>query len=439
MVITIGDGHETGIAMRRGNRMRQWAAAAVSTTLAMTLLVACSQDSDTPDPKSPGTNGQSPRSGLTKPGRPAFDPPMRFEGPGIELMAARQPSTTSGGASRPAVTLANGVAYITAEEGIEAIDTQTGEPRWEARTKNADDKGDSSSRTSPLVSADGKTVYAAWNRWVKGEGTAPGRAVIEVLAVDTATGKTAWSVEVPAAPSSTGLAASPIGAAEILAPQVIGVDATTAVVTAADTTYAVDPVAGTVRWKKADFLAVVLADGVVAGGERTGFREGRLTGVSVASGDERWTISDAKRPARVGPGLLTAVLGAKTLVVDAAKGEQRLALDGGWGCLHDKQSLVLCSGSAGSAGSGRGIAVFDAASLEKRWALPDGSGRNVPRVSGFWHGAVYGEVVEDEGLVLDGMTGQDRETSAGVAPTEIDQFGGVSFGTGRPTFYRATR
>ncbi|MFF4433836.1 PQQ-binding-like beta-propeller repeat protein [Streptomyces sp. NPDC001513] len=409
----------------------------MSTTLAMTVLVACSQGSDAPDPKSPGTS-RSPRSDVTKPGRPAFDPPMRFEGPGIDLLGARQPSTTSGGASRPAVTLANGVAFVTAEEGMEAIDTQTGEPRWEARPKNAAEKGGfGSDRASPLVSADGKTVYAAWNRWVKGEGTAPGRAVIEVLAVDTVTGKTAGSAEIPAAPSSTGLSATPIGADEILAARVIGADATTVVVTAADTTYAVDPVAGTVRWKKADFLAVVLADGIIAGGERTGFREGRLTGLSVTSGDQRWTISDAKRPAGVGSGLLTAVLGAKTLVVDAVKGEQRLALDGGWGCRYDQQSLVLCSG--GATGSGRGIAVFDATSLEKRWALPDGSGRNVPRVSGFWHGAVYGEVVADESLVLDGRTGQDRETSAGAAPTEIDQFGGVAFGAGRPTFYRATR
>ncbi|WP_327328116.1 hypothetical protein OG735_40560 [Streptomyces sp. NBC_01210] len=73
--------------------------------------------------------------------------------------------------------------------------------------------------------------------------------MIEVLAVDTTTGKTTRSAEIPAAPSATGLAAEPIGADEILAPQIIGVDADTVVVAAADTTYAVDRAAGSVRWK----------------------------------------------------------------------------------------------------------------------------------------------------------------------------------------------
>jgi outer membrane protein assembly factor BamB len=368
-----------------------------------------------------------------EPSRPGFDPPVRFDGPAVELPDAAQPSTTSGEESRPAVTLADGVAYITAEDGLAAIDTGTGEPRWEVDTKHAADPGGfGSNRVAPLVAADGKTVYAAWNREAEGEGTMPDRSVIEVLAVETATGKTAWSAEITSAPSSTGLAAVPIGADELLAPQVVGVDAGAAFVTAADTTYAVDPSAGTVRWKKADFRALTFADGVVAGGERTGYAEGRLVGLAAATGEQQWTLADARQPATAAPRLLSANLDDKTLVVDAVSGERRVTLDGaGWRCRHDARSLVLCS-KYGYGAADRGIAVFDAASVQKRWALPDDSGRVVPKVTGFWHGAVYGEV-GDEPIVLDGKTGQDRQTSGGAAPYEIDRYGGVE-GT---TFHRA--
>ncbi|MFE7778430.1 PQQ-binding-like beta-propeller repeat protein [Streptomyces sp. NPDC057445] len=364
---------------------------------------------------------------------------MRFAETRIELSSADQPSTSSGGATRPAVTLADGVAYVAAEDGLEAIDTQTGEPRWEAGTKNAAELGGfGSPRAAPLVveTGGGTTVYAAWDRVVKGKGTAPSRPVIEVLAVDTATGKSTWSADIPAAPSATGLAADPIGADEILAPQIIGVDAETVVVAAADTTYAVDRAAGTVRWKKADFRAVVLAGGIVAGGEELTPIDGRLAGFAAATGKRRWTIRDTWQPASAGPKLLTAEHGDKQLIVDAATGTQRAVLTGSdWQCRHDAQSLVLCSRYRSV--SGPGIIVFDAATLKKLWALPDDSGRVVPKVNGFWHGAVYGQMTDDS-VVLDGKTGQDRETSPGATPFEIDQYGGLVDRMGPPVFYRAT-
>ncbi|MGW7318296.1 outer membrane protein assembly factor BamB family protein [Streptomyces sp. NPDC054865] len=403
-------------------------------TLATAGLAACGDggSSDAKPSGKPAEPSQATTSG--KPSRPAFDPPLRFDGLAVDLPKASQPSTTSGGAARPAVTLADGVAYITAEKGLEAIDTDTGAPRWDVTTKHEAEKGGfGSNRAAPLLSADGKTVYAAWNRDVKGEGTAPDRSVIEVLAIETATGKTAWSAEIPADPSATGLAATPIGADEILAPKIVGVDAGTALVTAADTTYAVELSAGTVRWKKPNFRAVTLADGVVAGGEKTGLGAGRLLGLAVATGEQRWTVEEARRPAAAAPRLLSATVKDKTLVVDAVSGEQRVALDGGgWQCRYDAQSLVLCSKGEGYALSDRWITVFDAASVQKRWALPDGSGRKVPVVMGFWHGAVYAQV-GDESIVLDGATGQDRQTSAGAAPYEIDRYGGLV----GSSFYRA--
>ncbi|MEU3465623.1 PQQ-binding-like beta-propeller repeat protein [Streptomyces sp. NPDC006733] len=350
---------------------------------------------------------------------------MRFEGPTVELPDAEQPSTSSGEVTRPAVTLADGVAYITAEGGLEAIDTATGEPRWEARTKNAAERGGfGSERVAPWVSPNGKTVYAAWDRQVQGAGTTPSRSVIEVLAINTATGKRAWSAEIAAAPSSAGLAAVPIGADESLAPQVVAVDADTAIITAADTTYALDPAAGTVRWKKADFRALTFADQVVAGGEATEYAHGRLVGLAAATGEQRWTVAQARQPALAAPRLVSAHLDDTTIVVDAVSGTLRVTLAGrGWRCLHDMQSLVVCS-RYGYRVADRAIMMFDAASLQKVWTLSAGSGRTVPKITGFWHGAVYGEV-GDEPIVLDGKTGQDRQISAGAAPYEIDRYGGI--------------
>ncbi|MFF3327601.1 PQQ-binding-like beta-propeller repeat protein [Streptomyces sp. NPDC002889] len=423
--------------MRPVKRMQPCATAMVWGLLAATALAACSKGGGSLDAESP--KAKTSQEAAAEPSRKAFDPPVRFEDARIELSSAAQPSTVSGGAKRPAVTLSGGIAYITTEQGLEAIDTQTGEPRWEAATKHpAEAGGFGSPRAAPLA-VEAWTVYAAWERVVKGEGTTPSRPVIEVLAVDTTTGKPSWSAEIPAVPSATGLAANAIGADEVIAPQIIGVDADTVVVAAADTTYAVDRAAGTVRWKKADFRAVALADGVVAGGERLTPLESRLIGYAAGTGKQRWTIRGTGAPASAGPELLTGERGNKQLIVDAASGTVRATLAGSdWQCRHDAESLLLCSTFRSLAGTG--ITVFDAATVRKLWTLPDGSGRIVPRVTAFWHGAVYGDIgQEPESVILDGKTGKDRETSPGAAPFEVDRYGGLVDRMGPPAFYRATR
>ncbi|MGW0934355.1 outer membrane protein assembly factor BamB family protein [Streptomyces sp. NPDC002666] len=420
--------------MGKRERPRRLAAAAAGVTLAVTVLAACGGGGSS-DEKSSGTSAESSRAASGRPSRPAFDPPVLFDGPTVELTDAQQPSTTSGEALRPALSLADGVAYITTEGGLKAIDTGTGDTRWNVETKHpAELGGFGSKRVAPWVSADGRMAYAAFGREVEREGTVPDRSVIEVLAVETATGRTAWSAEIPSAPSSTGLAAVPIGADENLAPQVVGVDTGTAVVTEADTTYAVDPATGAVRWKKADFRALTFVDGVVAGGEATGYAEGRLLGVAADTGRQRWTEPDVRQPDTAGVRWLSGNVDDRTVVVDAVSGSTRASFEGrDWRCLDDEQSLMACSKS-GYRASNTGLVVFDAKSARQKWVLPDHSGRVVPEVTGFWHGALYGEV-GGEPVVLDGNTGKDRQTSAGAAPYEIDRYGGVE-GT---SFHRATR
>ncbi|MFJ4500651.1 PQQ-binding-like beta-propeller repeat protein [Streptomyces sp. NPDC088864] len=429
--------------MRGKGGVRRWAAATAAVALAAGALTACgdggggaagakaSGKTGSAEAGNAGAGGAGDGAGK-QPGRRSFDPPVQFGGDAVDLPGAGQPGTASGQALRPAVTLVDGVAYIGGESGIKALDTRTGRSRWQAETENEADRGGfGTKRMPPLVAADGRTVYAAWNRRTAAEGTAPSRSVVEVMAVDTATGKKTWSAEIPADPSSTGLAARPIGADENLAPQVVGVDAGTAIVTAADTTYALDPASGDLRWKRADYRAVNLADGVVAGGERTGYQQGRLLGLDAGTGKERWTVADAREPANASPALLSADRGENTIVVDAAGGKNRVLLEGhGWRCLHDARSLVACSRDR-EPGSDHAIVVFEAATFRQKWTLPDHSGRSVPRMTGFWHGALYGDL-SGSPVVLDGVTGKDRETEPYLAPVEIDRYGGVEGTRYRP-------
>ncbi|MFB8210731.1 PQQ-binding-like beta-propeller repeat protein [Streptomyces sp. NPDC056010] len=402
----------------------RWAAATAGAVLAAVTLTGCGGGGD-------GAAGAKAAEGAKgggdakKPARPAFDPPLRFEGNAVDLPGAEQPSTSSGEALRPSVTLADGVAYIDNQRGIDAVDTRTGDSKWYVATKHEAERGGfGTERVAPLVSDDGRTVYAAWDRRVPGEGTVRDRFVIEVVAVDTATGKRTWSAEIPSDPSATGMAATAIGADGNLAPQVVGVDAGTAVVTDADTTYALDTATGAVRWKKGDYRALNLAEGVVAGGEETGYNQGRLLGVDAETGKQRWTVAGARQPARASSTLLSANRDGHTDVVDAVDGKLRLIIDKpDYRCLDDARSLVACSKSGYNV-SDRGIVVIDATTFRRKWVLSADSGRSVPGVTGFWHGALYGEV-GGRPVVLDGETGKDRDTDPNAAPIEIDRYGGV--------------
>ncbi|MFF7338964.1 PQQ-binding-like beta-propeller repeat protein [Streptomyces sp. NPDC008163] len=400
----------------------RWAVAAAAAALAAVSLTGCGGGDEAGGAKAAAGSGGG---DAKKPVRRSFDPPVRFEGDAVDLTGAQQPSTSSGEALRPAVTLADGVAYVDDQRGIDAIDTRTGDSRWYAATKHEAERGGfGTERVAPLVSDDGRTVYAAWDRRVPGEGTVPDRFVIEVAAVDTASGKRTWSAEIPSDPSATGMAATAIGADGNLAPQVVGVDAGTAVVTDADTTYALDTATGAVRWKKGDYRALNLAEGVVAGGEETGYHQGRLLGVDAETGERRWTVAGARQPARASSALLSANRDGHTDVVDAVDGKLRLIIDKpDYRCLDDARSLVACSKSGYNV-SDRGIVVIDATTFRHKWVLPDHSGRSVPGVTGFWHGALYGEV-GGRPVVLDGETGKDRETDPNAAPIEIDRYGGV--------------
>ncbi|MFE4258260.1 PQQ-binding-like beta-propeller repeat protein [Streptomyces sp. NPDC056883] len=411
--------------------------------VASSVLTGCGGE----DLKQPAKNGnpQVHSPSPTRPARSAFDPPLKFDGSGtsrVDLSDARQPSTSSGDASRPAVTLADGTAYVTAESGLKAIDTETGAAKWEADTKNPPELGGfGHERTAPLVKASEgvTTVLAAFDRTVKAQGTTPSSHVIEVLAVDATTGKSIWTAEFQ--PVSGG----PVSLSEVRAPQVVAVDNDNVVVVASNATYVLSRQDSSVRWKQPGFRAAVLADGVVAGSQSTDVMQGQISGFAVESGQPSWTALKGKGPLPVsaaGPGMLATSSAAKLTIFDAATGAVRATADnseklgGSWICRYDEQSLVLCALETGG-GSTSSIVVFNASSMQKLWQLPDGSGRLIPRVTAFWHGAAYGRT-SNGSVVLDGKSGQDRSADSGSAPFEVDQYAGLSLSNGEVTVRSAT-
>ncbi|MER0443252.1 PQQ-binding-like beta-propeller repeat protein [Streptomyces sp. Edi4] len=323
------------------------------------------------------------------------------------------------------------------EDGLKAVDTARASVKWSVDTTNKADRGGfGTRRAAPHVIAGqgGATVFAAYDRTVPGQGTMPARAAIEVLAVDAVSGRTAWRAEFTPAPSSR-IEASGLAADENVAPKVITADTTSVVVTADETTYVLDRATRQLRWQQKGFSAVSVADGVVAGGEAAGAGgfHGQLGGFALDSGQRRWTAASSDRAVHAsaaGPGLLAGNVQESLVLVDVRTGTERARYAGGgqlhlhpWRCRGDEQSLVLCHDQL--AGQVNAVVVFDAATTAKVWSLPDASGRIVPQVTAFWHGAVYGRT-NNGPVVLDGHTGKDRETKPGAAPFEVDQYGGLS-------------
>ncbi|MEU1277678.1 PQQ-binding-like beta-propeller repeat protein [Streptomyces sp. NPDC005805] len=424
--------------------MRTWRSLTAVATAALLggVLTACGGDGAKENADGRSGDKASPSATAKAPARKTFDPPVRFDAENETRLPDSlklSPELGSIGFSTPTFALYEGLAYTVSEEKLSAYDTVGGETVWSAPV------GRGQQRPYVVANGDGALVIAAVSVTTGGTGTSKATTSTEVVALDARTGTEKWRTAVGAEGD------------------LIGADATAAVVaeteTNADTetetgaVRALDPATGKELWQKQD---AGLVDPVYSGGAVVGVvrstekftaegrsetfenRFTRLVGLSAKDGSKLWeqyAKSTTLKARAIGTGLLQVQAVYQSLsgdfgddtegVVDARTGKQlvRLPLREGtdanaWTCVYDERSVVVCGSTEHTSDEVNG---YDAVSGKKLWSLPTGD-RTSLEVTTAWHGAVYGEAKSGP-VVLDARTGADRETAPGVAPSAVD--GGV--------------
>ncbi|NAZ84590.1 outer membrane protein assembly factor BamB family protein [Kineococcus indalonis] len=428
---------------------------ALAAAAALTLAAAgCSSSSGQP-------SGAPSPTGEPTAQRASFDPPVRFDPAGVALPEQAAAGKVSLGGllmDDLALSVQDLTGYLTTEAGLQIVDLVSGKA------------GDLHSPTAPVVPASsnpsplsapalvrtGTTslAVAAFVVTQPASGTTPEHRVVEVLAVDTATGEQAWqaTLELPqwaqeeaaAAPvvkvlaaSSTSSAAGEVGTSATEVPDgevIVTVDGGFKQAI----TWGLIPEDGQQRWQHEGLLQATRIGDVVLGNQANDQDNGLLSALNVADGTLRWQ-------APAGTSLVSASAVSPTLagvnVNDYASGENVFqVLNAGTGtvtdtiptgrtgitlaCHDDGAGTGVCGTNAGAAASA--VIAYDGSAGTRLWNLPqDGSPRVAPALSTAWHGAVYGTTTNGP-VVLDAKTGADREVSPGAAPVLVNDRVGVA-------------
>lgn len=353
------------------------------------------------------------RPGVSKPSTSATPTPLRSHEP-VTRFADQEVVLPRG-----AVTLDGGTAWVAAQEGLVSVDIATGESTY------IRPKGQSPStrpKLGPPVIAEVRGTRLAMSVMpveLPRTGTQRTRYAIELLAADVTTGRRAWSTQLPLDGS--------MGFTERSDLKVAAVNDGTAVVVDGS-----DLMARKVRWSKFVGVESVIAayGGVVAVVEQNMYLEERVHGLRVTDGKQVWT-----REAETGLTVLPA--GPSSLLITG--GSDLNAYDTTLVAIRDGRSLAspdvaavpdVCSPDGrdtiicGRFKVGQhGVFALDADSGKKLWELPT-SDRNAPRFHSAWHGVVYTSL-DDEGLMLDARTGEDRPAPLPQAPDLVNGFVGV--------------
>jgi outer membrane protein assembly factor BamB len=401
---------------------------------ALALLSGCGAE-DTPRSDS----GAASKAAATSVARKSFDPPQRFGRQGVALpgSAGRGKITLGGHVTQPlAVALHKTTAYIASLDSVQAIDTADGRILATVRPQRAAAQArglapvNNSVGPPAIARIDEHTiVVAAFAVTTPGHGTTPSRTGLELIGVDTATNKRAWTLAI----------ALPDWAAtsdEVPALTVLGVERATAALTVTvddrPITYAMELTSRRVAWKADRVAALAVAGDRVIGlasKDRAGVNQ-QLVGLTLDSGKHSWTALDAYETTILpaGPQLIVAV-GRNysdgrhfTALIRASNGKNVSEVDGryaGLSCSYDQASIIVCDDST----SERAFALkADSGTL--LWQLPK-AGRVAPQVSAAWHGAVYG-TTENGPVVLDARTGADRNNTPGIAPVLVNEYAGIA-------------
>jgi hypothetical protein len=365
----------------------------------------------------------------------SFDPPTRFNA------AAVAPLEVSTDADEVLLHGTTAVVPIhgnkpTASSGAEIrlVDTRTNTVREVIKPTHPLPKIGTVTALPTLTSVAGRpTVLAPFLGEAPGQGTTPGRALVEVVSIDPENGRTDWRTEIPI----EGLAGT--GRSSDVEVSFVGVADGVGVIRVVDPslsarrgdTYALDLNSRKVLWSMRGFEARAVAAGVVTG-QQPGTGQTpkvQVRGLDARTGQQRWASPRDAYLVEVFPaGPSKAVVRGRTdpggkpyvEVVEIATGRAVTVTEDKPGtpapqplnCRYDEQAIAVCSGSDW-------VGALDAQTGSWLWSITKGGGRLVPLVTGAWHGVIYGRT--DNGpVVLDGRTGTDRETHPGVAPSVVN-------------------
>ncbi|GAB1646346.1 hypothetical protein [Krasilnikovia sp. MM14-A1259] len=375
-----------------------------------------------------------------------FDPPTRFDAAAGGLLDVT---------AEPAEVLLHQNTVVVpmhrsdglANEEVRLVDAGTGKLRTVVRATHHLPSGSRVEVRPALVAVDGTTsVLIPFLGETPGEGTTPGRFVIELLSVDPVAGTTNWTTTITIAPRTEAALPSDTDVSVVGATDGIGIirlssrnDESRAL--------AVNLTTHTEAWRTQGFEAVAVADGVVAGTkpDKHSKYDEKILGVDARTGQQRWVSprntsvvtassggptyfvatgydNDGDRPFFDVMATATGRVVRSTLNL----GAERRHLSA---CRYDDRSTTVC-------GSLDWVGALDATTGRWLWSFTKDNGRLVPTVTGAWHGAVYGRT--DNGpLVLDARTGADRETRPGVAPSVVNGRLGVGpskYGSGASVY-----
>ncbi|TVT35419.1 hypothetical protein FNH05_26120 [Amycolatopsis rhizosphaerae] len=392
------------------------------------------------------SGGSAPRTQATaspggrEAGRPAaaaHDPAVTFAGHGAALPEAVttdiEDSTTST-LIAPPVTLHGDLAWAATSQGLLALDAATGETRADLRPEGRSTEPSNSPRTDlkppPVATVSGQAlVVQTFAVTIPGQGTTKAHTALELVAADADTARQAWRqvIDLPDDfPEADGGS---------LRTAVMGIDGTTAVVRVKAAsgygsgdagTVAIDLAARKVAWDAPKLDPAAMGAGQVVGvvsGPHS-WSPKTLEARAAATGAQTWS-KDTDNPSvvAVGPSLVLA-RGLKGMAFGAVDGieigsgretpvqlPETAPAPPGY-CVYDQRSVTVCVGSS--------LLGLDPGSGAVLWAVSNDPKRESPRLTGAWHGLVYGENRAGEPVALDARTGKDAETPPGAAPYWTD-------------------
>ncbi|SBV05534.1 PQQ-like domain-containing protein [Streptomyces sp. Ncost-T6T-1] len=367
----------------------------------------------------------------------------------------------------PTSTLAGRFLFTMDIEGVQVRDVATGKPTGPQLTPRNSVKRvfpddyfrnvDREDSLAPYVleRTDGDPlVLVPYHVSKEGQGTTASRHFVELLVIDSGTGKLRTSLELPLSEGfrSGATAARVVGAHDGTVAVTARVHAQRSSANETRTTFGVDlgdPDRPRSVWEEQGFEAYAVAGGNAVGATPdAGLRYNVLTAVGMKDGETAWQDASHKRTANLNPEIqaqwvtpagpdriiTTKVKGglfassSRLVLVDARTGKEKPVADKTRAveCRYDEKSVVVCWRRPGATGGAHQVFALDAPSGELLWQLPDeAAGRIAPTVTAVRHGRVYASTGSGP-VVLDARGGEDVELQPGVVPVAVNEYAALA-------------